>query len=234
MKIGDFCRDKTICYQRTVQYCAQLLFKRFYTYTSVTNNDPRWFWLTSVYLASKLEDSIMENIEDFCFKVGVCPNKMRICEMTLLNSNMSNLLPHTPHRAYKGLFQIINKEHTSSLFCPDKLFSFDTKVLSVGILRLIDDSMLTDLLMEFSPGFIVSAALSLACEGKGWICSTFLYLFGNLLSKKIEISSQFKLTYKFKESDLYNILATITRMLRLLPLRIVRIGLGKIMNLKFK
>jgi len=154
--------------------------------------------------------------------------------MTLFNSNIVNLLPHTSYRVHKGLFQLVNKKHTRFLLCLNELSSFDIKILNVGILRMIDDSMLTDFPLEFSPGLIVSAALSLACEGKGWPCSKLLCLFGNLLTKKPELSSEFKFVFKFKASNLYNVLIIITRMLRLNHLRLLRMGLGKMMNLKKK
>merc|ERR1712118_511209 len=121
---------------------------------------------------------------------------------------------------------LVNKKHTRFLLCLNELSSPDIKTLNVGILRMIDDSMITDLPLEFSPGLIVSASLSLACEGKGWPCNKLFCLFGNLLTKKPEISSEIKFVFKFKASNLYNVLTTIARMFRLTHLRLLRMGLG--------
>jgi len=170
--ISNLCRLNRLRYRRRVQFCAQSLFKRFYLNHSIIEYNPNLIAKSSIYLATKIKDNIVENLEDYCLKVCENSGLIRSHEMILIDGILFDLHFHTPDRIIKKFFVLVF----------DKLMDKKRKYvlnnykiikLNMGACRLIEAQMLSDLLLEYSPSHLALAALSLAFEGKHFYTPNF-------------------------------------------------------------
>merc|ERR1711976_457741 len=132
---------------------------------------------TSIYLASKIEDNVVDNLENFCCKVRENSELVRLCETKLLDGTSYDLMIYSPFRSLRRLLVIIKKNLMISEQKTNQRNNHILTRLNMGACRLIEEQMLTDLPLEYTPGHLATAALLLAFEGKYLPISTFPTLY---------------------------------------------------------
>ncbi|XP_029645893.1 cyclin-H isoform X2 [Octopus sinensis] len=156
----EFCNRFQPPMPKYVLGTAMTYFKRFYLYNSVMDFHPRDITLTSVYLASKVEEfnvSINQFVGNLKGDRDKFANVILGFELLLMEKLSYHLTVHNPFRPLEG-FLIDMK--TNCQTCSDP------EILRQQAEEFLEKSMLTDICLLVSPAQISLAAILDSCSLK--------------------------------------------------------------------
>jgi len=128
-------------------------FKRFYLSCTLMDHHPKTIMLTSIYVASKVEEHHID-LDDFCKTVKIDQASIQQPEMTLLEGLRFQLKIYHPYRALHGLMLDLQSSLQGS--------SIDA--LWVAAQEELHLAMATDLPLLYPPSQLALAALLRACS----------------------------------------------------------------------
>ncbi|XP_052830153.1 cyclin-H isoform X3 [Octopus bimaculoides] len=152
--------DYVESHRGSISGTAMTYFKRFYLYNSVMDFHPRDITLTSVYLASKVEEfnvSINQFVGNLKGDRDKFANVILGFELLLMEKLSYHLTVHNPFRPLEG-FLIDMK--TNCQTCSDP------EILRPQAEEFLEKSMLTDICLLVSPAQISLAAILDSCSLK--------------------------------------------------------------------
>ncbi|GAB1605740.1 cyclin-H-like isoform X1 [Argonauta hians] len=157
----EFCNRFQPPMPKYVLGTAMTYFKRFYLFNSVMDYHPRDITLTSVYLASKVEEfnvSINQFVGNLKGDREKFANVILGFELLLMEKLSYHLTVHNPFRPLEGL--LIDMK-TNCKTCSDP------EVLRPQAEEFLEKSLLTDICLLVSPAQLALAALLDSCSSKG-------------------------------------------------------------------
>lgn len=156
--LKEFCNRFRPPMPKYVLGTAMTYFKRFYLYNSVMDYHPRDITLTSVYLASKVEEFNV-SINQFVGNLKGDRDKFADIvlgfELLLMEKLSYHLTVHNPLRPLEGILIDMKTRCTT---CSDP------EVLRSAAEEFIEKSMLTDVCLLVSPSQIALAAILNSCS----------------------------------------------------------------------
>ncbi|KAK9701388.1 hypothetical protein K7432_011739 [Basidiobolus ranarum] len=162
-KVRDFC--KAFQFPNKVKATAITYMKRFFLYNTVMDYHPKTIMLTSLFLATKVENSFIA-IDDFAQRIPkTTAQSILDLEFIISQSLKFEFTIHHPYRPLHGLY-LDMQSHIQDLAI---LTSTYEKAVD-----WVDKSLYTDLIFLYQPSQIAMAAMNLA--GKQFRCDIEGYL----------------------------------------------------------
>lgn len=159
-----------------VSATAALLFRRFYLSNSVMLFDPKAIMVAAAFLASKVEDA-MSPVQYFeegtkLMNAPVTMTEILSAELTLLPGIKFDFMCFHPYKAVLAFtedlrtFLKTDKGRTMATFTGDvrTVIGQDLKAMHDGARQIVDDVVVSDVPLLYSPGQIGMAALMVANE----------------------------------------------------------------------
>ncbi|ORY00404.1 cyclin-like protein [Basidiobolus meristosporus CBS 931.73] len=162
-KVRDFC--KAFQFPNKVKATAITYMKRFFLYNTVMDYHPKTIMLTSLFLATKVENSFI-SIDDFAQRIPkTTAQSILDLEFIISQSLKFEFTIHHPYRPLHGLY-LDMQSHIQDLAI---LTSTYEKAVD-----WVDKSLYTDLIFLYQPSQIAMGAMNLA--GKQFRCDVEGYL----------------------------------------------------------
>lgn len=169
--IGPSAQVPRLRRESKVPATAALLLRRFYLSNSVMLHDPKATMVAAAFLASKVEDATADvrNLEEGTARMDAAVRSQEIipAELNLLNATHFDLVCFHPYKAVQALTEdlrtYLKSDKGKVLVKVERpLSGQDLKPMYDAARKLLDDAVVSDIPLLYSPGQVGLASLMVA------------------------------------------------------------------------
>jgi cyclin H len=172
--IGPNAQNNRLRRESKVTATAAMLLRRFYLSNSVMLHDPKSIMVAAAFLGSKVEDATADvrHLEEGTSMMNAPVTQQEIipAELSLLSGSHFDLLCFHPYKAILSLTEDLRmylKSDKGKNLVDRPLSGQDLKPIYDTARTLLDDVIVSDIPLMFSPGQVGMAALMVAQEKQG-------------------------------------------------------------------